>query len=192
MNHRSCPTIEIICFVSRTSRESEIANTSPTLPGRLARKKKLPILWDIHGGTGGQATWRWVSDGGHIMDTPRGHGYFYRAHTSEIQNPSTSCTSAMRSPAGSANRSREVRASARHSERRVWMDRCGEPIKNAWEMWMTMEMTATRITVWGSTQVLMRLEWLVCHCSFGFEIIRFCGFDVRDFLKILEFELWLL
>lgn len=32
---------------------------------RSKKEKQNAILWYIHGGTGGLATWRWVSDGAH-------------------------------------------------------------------------------------------------------------------------------
>lgn len=36
-----------------------------TYSGRSKKEKQKAILWYIHGGTGGLATWRWVSDGAH-------------------------------------------------------------------------------------------------------------------------------
>lgn len=36
-----------------------------THSGRSKKEKQKAILWYIHGGTGGLATWRWVSDGAH-------------------------------------------------------------------------------------------------------------------------------
>lgn len=52
-----------LLFRENTNRESETAKAD-TPRAASSKEKQKAILWDIHSGTGGLATWRWVSDGG--------------------------------------------------------------------------------------------------------------------------------